>query len=59
MKIVILSLLLTGCTTLTDKIIKPAINDDNYWKTPCIWDGTVLKKPWFKKDDTKNIQNSN
>jgi hypothetical protein len=46
-----LTILVTGCTTLTDKIVKPPINDDNYWKTPCIWDGTVLKKPWLKKEN--------
>ena len=51
MKIVILSLFLTGCTTLTDKIVKPTINENNYWKTPCIWDGTVLKKPWIKTNE--------
>jgi len=54
MKIVILSLLLTGCTTLTDKMVKPAITEDNHWKIPCVWDGTILKKPWFKKDITTN-----
>jgi hypothetical protein len=54
MKIIILSLLLTGCTTLTDKMVKPTITEDNYWKIPCIWDGTVLKKPWLKKNESSN-----
>jgi hypothetical protein len=35
-------------------MVKPAIDENNYWKTPCIWDGTVLKKPWFKKDESSN-----
>jgi hypothetical protein len=47
-----LSLLtLPGCSVLDfgDKVIKPKINEDNYWKTPCIWDGATLKKPFLKK----------
>jgi hypothetical protein len=38
----------TGCSTLDfgDKIIKPKVNENNYWETPCIWDGTTLKKPY-------------
>jgi hypothetical protein len=44
-----LTILLTGCTTLTDKIVKPPINDDNYWNIPCFVDGIKLKKPWLKK----------
>ena len=49
--LILLYLFLTGCATLTDKVVKPAINEDNYWNTPCVWDGTILKKPWFKKDE--------
>jgi hypothetical protein len=52
MKFIILSLILTGCTTLSDKMVKPTIDEDNYWNIPCILDGTVLKTPWLKKDDT-------
>lgn len=42
------SVLLTGCITVRD--IVPSfnapnkINETNYMKTPCIWDGTVVKK---------------
>ncbi len=46
-----LTIMVTGCTTLTDKIVKPAVNEDNYWKTPCFIDGTKLKKPWLKKEN--------
>jgi hypothetical protein len=45
-----LTILVTGCTTLTDKIVKPPINDDNYWNIPCFVDGIKLKKPWLKKE---------
>jgi hypothetical protein len=47
-------LLLTGCSTLLDQLekpLKPPIDESNYWKTPCIWDGITLKKPWFKKEN--------
>jgi hypothetical protein len=53
--ITILSLTsLTACSVLDlgDKVIKPKVNEDNYWKTPCIWDGAILKKPY--KEKTKN-----
>jgi|LakMenE18May11ns_1017448.scaffolds.fasta_scaffold6482407_1 hypothetical protein len=52
--ILFLYLFLTGCAALGDKVVKPAINEDNYWNTPCIWDGAILKKPWFKKDNNAN-----
>ncbi len=58
MKKVIISLLtimMTGCSTLLDELekpLKPKIDETNYWKVPCIWDGTTLKKPWFKKDQS-------
>jgi hypothetical protein len=44
---------LPGCSVLDfgDKIIKPKVNENNYWKTPCIWDGTTLKKPYLKKPE--------
>jgi hypothetical protein len=45
-----LTILATGCTTLTDKIVKPSINEDNYWNTPCFVSGVTLKKPWLKKE---------
>jgi hypothetical protein len=54
--ITILSLTnLTACSVLDlgDKVIKPKVNEDNYWKTPCIWDGAILKKP-YNKEETKN-----
>ena len=43
-------LFLTGCITLPEIVpstIRPnKINESNYMKTPCIWDGaTVKKKP--------------
>jgi hypothetical protein len=53
MKTVIISaltILLTGCSSLTDKIVKPPINDDNYWNIPCFVDGIKLNKPWLKKE---------
>jgi hypothetical protein len=46
----LLAIVLTGCsTTIWDKLekpLKPAVNETNYWKVPCIWDGTTLKKPY-------------
>jgi hypothetical protein len=45
----LLAIMLTGCSTLLDKIeepLKPTINESNYWKVPCFWDGTKLKKPY-------------
>jgi hypothetical protein len=48
--VILLVLLLTGCSSLTDKIVKPPINDDNYWNIPCFVDGIKLKKPWLKKE---------
>ena len=50
----VLAVMVTGCSTIWEKIeepLKPAVNEDNYWKMPCIWDGTVLKRPWFKKEN--------
>jgi hypothetical protein len=26
------------------RISSPEINEREYWKTPCTWDGTVMKK---------------
>jgi hypothetical protein len=26
------------------RINSPEINEREYWKTPCTWDGTVMKK---------------
>jgi hypothetical protein len=48
---------LTGCSVIDfgDKNIKPKVNEDNYWKTPCIWDGTTLKKPYLKKTSEKDL----
>jgi starvation-inducible outer membrane lipoprotein len=46
----LLSIMMTGCSTLLDELekpLKPQVDDNNYWKTPCIWDGTTLKKPWL------------
>ena len=37
---------LSGCAVSMDwemRISSPEINEE-YWKTPCIWDGTVMKK---------------
>jgi len=44
----ILPVLLTGCITIHD-ILPPfdnpdKINETNYMKTPCIWDGAIVKK---------------
>ena len=57
MKIIILILVvfLTGCITLPEVIpsaINPnKINESNYMKTPCVWDGATVKK----KPKVKNI----
>ncbi len=57
MKRVIISaliLLATGCSTIWDELekpLKPPVDESNYWKIPCIWDGTTLKKPWIKKEN--------
>jgi hypothetical protein len=34
-----------------EKPLKPVVDESNYWKVPCIWDGTILKKPWLKKEN--------
>ncbi len=51
----VLTIILTGCsTTIWDELekpLKPKIDETNYWKMPCIWDGTTLKKPWLKKEN--------
>jgi hypothetical protein len=44
-----LTILVTSCTTLTDKMVKPSINEDNYWNIPCFVDGIKLKKPWLNR----------
>jgi hypothetical protein len=50
-------LTLTGCSVLDfgGKNIKPKVNEDNYWKTPCILDGATLKKPYLKKPSEKDL----
>lgn len=38
---------LSGCALSMGwemRISSPEISEDNYWKTPCFWDGTVMKK---------------
>jgi hypothetical protein len=56
MKKVIISMLtitLTGCSTLLDELekpLKPPVDETNYWKMPCFLDGTTLKKPWKDND---------
>jgi hypothetical protein len=56
MKKVIISLLtimITGCSTLLDELekpLKPPVDETNYWKMPCFLDGTTLKKPWKDND---------
>ena len=53
----VLTILVTGCSTIWDKLenpLKPVVNENNYWKTPCICDGTVLKTPWLKKENENN-----
>jgi starvation-inducible outer membrane lipoprotein len=45
-----LTLLVTGCSTIWDELekpLKPKVDETNYWKVPCIWDGTTLKKPYY------------
>jgi hypothetical protein len=49
-----LTLLVTGCSTMLDELktpLKPKVDETNYWKTPCIWDGVVLKKPYGPHKD--------
>ena len=46
--LLILPVLLTGCITIQD-IVPPfdnpnKANEQNYMHTPCIWDGTIVKK---------------
>jgi hypothetical protein len=39
--------LLCGCAVVTDlemRISSPEISEKEYWKTPCLWDGTIMKK---------------
>jgi hypothetical protein len=50
----LLTLLATGCSTMLDELekpLKPSVDETNYWKIPCIWDGATLKKPWLKKEN--------
>jgi uncharacterized protein YceK len=38
---------LSGCAVITEldmRISSREINEEEYWKMPCIWDGTVMKK---------------
>jgi hypothetical protein len=52
--IFLITFLATGCSTMLDKLekpLKPVVDETNYWKVPCIWDGTILKKPWLKKEN--------
>jgi starvation-inducible outer membrane lipoprotein len=45
-----LTLTLTGCTSILDELekpLKPKVDETNYWKIPCIWDGATLKKPYY------------
>ena len=49
MKVILLfSFLLTGCATIRDIVpsfdVSDKVNENNYMKTPCIWDGAVVKK---------------
>jgi starvation-inducible outer membrane lipoprotein len=52
MKKVIISaliIMLTGCSTMLDELekpLKPKVDETNYWKMPCLWDGAILKKPY-------------
>lgn len=44
----LIPILLTGCITVKD-IAPPfdnpyKINENNYMKTPCLWDGTTVNK---------------
>lgn len=46
--LLLIPILLTGCITVQD-IVPPfdnpyKINETNYMKTPCIWDGAIVKK---------------
>jgi len=44
-----LTLLVTGCSTMLDELekpLKPKVDETNYWKMPCLWDGAILKKPY-------------
>ncbi len=50
-----LTIILTGCSTIWDKLEKPLIapkvNEQNYWKIPCFVDGIKLKKPYATNSD--------
>lgn len=54
--IIVLCSFLTGCITLPESISTLSnphkINESNYMKTPCLLDGTVVKK----KPKVKNIE---
>lgn len=46
--LLLISIFLTGCITVQD-IVPPfdnpnKVNETNYMKTPCIWDGAIVKK---------------
>lgn len=46
--LLLIPILLTGCITVQD-IVPPfdnpnKVNEQNYMQTPCIWDGTIVKK---------------
>jgi len=57
MKKVIISALtiaLIGCSTIWEELekpLKPKVDETNYWKMPCFWDGTKLKKPYEPRKD--------
>ena len=50
--LILLSLVVCSCETLVPGNYdlpfynKNKIDETNYWKTPCIWDGAILKKPY-------------
>ena len=38
---------LSGCAVMMEcelRISSREINENEYWKSPCTWDGTVMKK---------------
>lgn len=48
-------LLMCGCSALIDLNNSNKINESNYMKTPCVWDGTIVEK----KPKVNNLNETN
>ena len=52
---IVMPLLMCGCSALIDLNNSNKINESNYMKTPCVWDGTIVEK----KPKVNNLNETN